>query len=470
MAFLVASALASLPVAYSAVLHSHLTLQNEHIVSLPMWAYKNDCWKKRPISIESNAASFLQYVPGAGIEDFKPFETVLKDGFMEVDCIMDYMVSAGDKFGINKLNYKLEDVSNVSIVHYRDVVKKMDQEKMTQKVCFEFCRTVPNMGFFGLQNNKCYCAPYYLATAGDSSQCDQACEGDSTLMCGGNSKSSVFAMHNCENTQAQLTASDTKATSLAADMKGKVKIAKGLSEDMQKAGAAGEGRFGMQGDAVAGGLMMSAKVSAGKIAAQAEKVDTLASELEEHSKNAKGITDFKDPAEVTEAEEIMASIDKTTAEATEATAILDKMTSLASPDPDKEGSAGEYFPIMHFVDKKYDNVPSTCGGDLVNAPIVNESPDGCASACNANFQTCVGFSYFGDGTEKLCFLFSKLKTAFYYTGCEKAAFLQGHAEKLPEVTCYAKLSRFEGTSLAPDPSGNCKQCLRKATKANRCYK
>jgi hypothetical protein len=469
MAVVFAASALALPLAYGAVLHSHLTSQNEHIVSLPTWTYKNDCWKKRAIPVVDGAASFLQYTPGAGIKEFKPYETVLKDGFTEVDCIQDYMVSAGDKFGINKLNYKLADVSNVSIVHYRDVVKKEDQEKMTQKVCFEFCRTVPNMGFFGLQNNKCYCAPYYLADAGDSSMCDQACAGDATLMCGGNSKSSVFAMHNCDNTEAQLTASDTKATSLASDMKAKVKIAKGLSEDMQKAGAAGEAKFGTQGDAVAAGLMMSAKVAAGKLVHQAEKVDTLAGELDEHSKNAKGIKDFKDPAEVTEAEELMASIDKSIAESTEETSKLDKLTKLASPEPDKEGSAIEYFPIMHFVDKKYESVPSTCGGDMVNGPIVGESPDGCASACNANFQTCVGFSYFGDGTEKLCFLFSKLETAFYYTGCDKAMFLQGKAE-IPSVTCYAKLSRFEGTSLAPDPSGKNKQALRKATKANRCYK
>merc|ERR1719398_171510 len=103
---------------------------------------------------------------------------------------MDYMYSSGDKFGKNKHNNKLEDVSNVSIVLYADVVKKEDQQAMTQKVCFEFCRSVPNMGFFGLVNGRnCYCTPYFSAMASDSLQCDAVCPGENTLMCGGKSKS-----------------------------------------------------------------------------------------------------------------------------------------------------------------------------------------------------------------------------------------------------------------------------------------
>ena len=106
---------------------------------------------------------------------------------------------------------------------------------------------------------------------------------------------------------------------------------------------------------------------------------------------------------------------------------------------------------MHFVDKKYDTLPSTCGGDLVNDPIVGESPDGCASACNENFQTCVGFSYFAP--EKLCFLFSKFKSAFYYTGCksliQQPAFLQenkvkGPTTKLPVMPNCPKFERSRG--------------------------
>jgi len=432
-----------------------------------MWRYKNDCFLRRPVT--GLLQTKVDYVPGAGIKDFTPFDTVLKDGFMEIDCVKDYMYNHGDKFGDNKHDYKLEDVSNVSIVHYEDHVKKEDRKPMTQAVCFEFCRTVPNMGFFGIMNGRgCYCAPYYRQMAGDSSQCDAPCPGDNSIMCGGKSKSSVFALHNCESTERDLKASDSKAAELAGTMDSNVKDAVKASKDMQKAAAALQKSFGGVGDSGATGLMQKAKQSAGKLVHSAEDVEELSKELKELSKKAKAIKNFKDSAEVTEAERIMENVDASVAKSSAANAKLESQIELANPSPDTKGAAEEYFPIMYFVDKKYESVPSTCSGDAVAEPIVGESPDGCASACNRNFQTCVGFSYFAP--EKLCFLFSKFSTAFYYTGCGKAAFLQGGKAKPADVTCYAKLSRFEGTSLKPDGSGKCKECLRKATKADRCYK
>jgi len=81
-----------------------------------------------------------------------------------VDCVKDYMYYRGDKFGDNKHDYKLANTSAVSIVHYEAFVAKEDRVEMTQKVCFEFCRTVPNMGFFGIVNGRgCYCTPYFQA-------------------------------------------------------------------------------------------------------------------------------------------------------------------------------------------------------------------------------------------------------------------------------------------------------------------
>lgn len=466
MAPLLATAVSlTLSSVFGAVVKSHDTLQNEHIVSLPMWMYKRDCFKKKPVT------GLLQYVPGAGIKEFTPFDTVLKDGFMEIDCVKDYMYYHGDKFGDAKHAYKLEDVSNTSIVHYEAHVKKEDRKPMTQSICFEFCRTVPNMGFFGILNgNSCYCAPYYKQMAGDSSQCDNACPGDSTIMCGGKSKSSIFALHNCESTQSDLQDADKKATELAKDMDKNAKKATDLSKDMQKGGASLQKAFGGVGDSAAANLMQKAKEAAGKLVHQAEDCEALSKELGDLSKKAKTIKDFKDAAEVTEAERIMENIDASVAKASAANAKLEKLIELASPSDTKKGSAAEYMPIMHFVDKKYDTMPSTCGGDMVNGPIVGLDEDGCASACNEEFQTCVGFSYYG--SEKLCFLLSKITTAFYYTGCksllQQPSFLQS-SKGSPDVTCYAKLSRFEGTSLKPDPSGKCKACLRKATKANRCY-
>merc|ERR1719199_2309884 len=158
------------------------------------------------------------------------------------------MFYRGDKFGDNKHDYKLESVSDVSIVHYDAFVAAEDQAPMTQKVCFEFCRTVPNMGFFGVVNGRsCYCTPYFKPMESDSSQCDSVCEGDNTIMCGGKSKSSIFAMHMCDSTKEDLAVRDGNAKKLMQSFVLQVKAAKSDSSDMQMAAADLQKRFGAVG-------------------------------------------------------------------------------------------------------------------------------------------------------------------------------------------------------------------------------
>jgi len=396
---------------------------------------------------------------------------VLKDGFLLVDCVKDYMYYRGDKFGSNKHDYKLGPVSNVSIVHYDAFVAKEDQVEMTQKVCFEFCRTVPNMGFFGLVNGRgCYCTPYFKPMESDSTQCDAVCEGEKTTMCGGKSKSSVFAMHMCASTQADLGTRSGTASSLKADMDAKVNAAKGHSKDMQSMGAKLQKSFGAVGDSGATGLMQEAKGFAGTLLHKAEEADEAATKLGSLVKAASGLKGFTDPETVTKAERIMEDIDEAVAAGEAVTAQLDKLTALASPSPTTAGAAKQYYPVMNFVDKEFNGVPTTCSGTEVAEPIVGESEDGCASACDAHIHSCVGFQYFKDGKNQLCFLFTKFSTGFYYTGCgKKASFLQEAAAPF-DAKCYAKLSKFEGTTLKPNPSGKCEQCFKTLTKADRCYK
>jgi len=143
-------------------------------------------------------------------------------------------------------------------------------------------------------------------------------------------------------------------------------------------------------------------------------------------------------------------------------------------------SFDQYYPAMYFVDKDYENVPATCSGPLAAKPIVSGSKDACASACDLNIHTCVGFQYFKSNGKELCFLLSGFNTGSYYTGCGKS-FLQEKsksflladthdAKKAPyEAGCYAKLSKFVGTTLEPNPSGKCDQCFKELTKADRCF-
>merc|ERR1719171_1442614 len=414
------------------------------------------------------AAALLQgsNVPGAGIDKFKPFDTVLKDGFLLVDCVKDYMYYRGDKFGDNKHDYKLGPVSNVSIVHYEKFVAKEDRVEMTQKVCFEFCRTVPNMGFFGIVNGRgCYCTPYFTPMESDSSQCDAVCEGEKSTMCGGKSKSSVFAMHMCDSTKDDLGTRSGTATSMKGTMDGKVKNAEGLSKDMQSMGAKLQKTFGAVGDSGASGLMQDTKVFAGELEHKAEDADEAAKKLGSLAKDASGLSDFTDPATVTKAERIMEDIDEAVAAGEAVTDQLDKLIDTGLPDA-KAGAAKQYYPVMYFVDKEFEKVPSTCSGDIVAEPVVG-SADACASACDANIHSCVGFQFFKQGDKSGCVLFSNFKTGSYYTGCG-GAFLQTKAAPF-DATCFAKLSKFEGTTLKPNPSGKCAQCFKDLTKADRCY-
>jgi len=438
-----------------------LDAKNEHLVSMPMHQFKQDCGTETRLHFNPDAPAFLQNVPGAGVDAFKAYKTVLKDGFLEVDCVKDYMYYRGDKFGDNKHDYKLGPVSDVSIVHYAAHVKKEDQVDMTQKVCFEFCRTVPNMGFFGLVNGRgCYCTPYFKPMESDSTQCDAVCEGANTLMCGGKSKSSIFAMHMCDSTGDDVAARSATAGSLKASMDAKVKNAKGLSTNMQDRSAALQKTFGAVGDSGATGLMQTAKQSAGTLVHAAEDAEATAAVLGDLVKDAAALKDFTNPATVTKAERNMESIDETVAEGEEVTDELDKLVAVASVK-DVAGAAKQYYPVMYFVDKEFENNPTTCSGDAVSGPSVGATEDGCAASCDASIHSCVGYQYFEDGDNSLCFLFSKFSTGFHYTGCKKGP--------SAAAKCMAKLSKFEGTTLKPDGSGKCAQCFKKLTKADRCY-
>jgi len=98
---------------------------------------------------------------------------------------------------------------------------------------------------------------------------------------------------------------------------------------------------------------------------------------------------------------------------------LGRLVALAKPSREELGAGKQYYPLMYSVDKKFKDSMQTCSGEKVDQPIVGESLDGCAAACDAAINDCVGFSYFGVGETSLCFMFSSLRSATYYTGCGK---------------------------------------------------
>jgi len=312
-------------------------------------------------------------------------------------------------------------------------------------------------------------------------------------MCGGKSKSTVFAMHMCQSTKSDLKDLGSEASTLKSSLGRNAYEAENLARSMQSTATTLQKTFGNVGDSGATGLCQKAKVFAGELEASAKAAQKVYKEIGTLLYEAGTFSDFTDPATVTSAERNMEATEEAIAAGIAANDAVEKLIELATEEHSygpsgSYGPSAQYYPIMYFVDKEFEDVPSTCGGDTTEKPIVKASKDDCAAACDNDIHNCVGYQYFGLRS-KLCFLFSKFDTAFYYTGCGGSSrrFLQvkstpanatkllahetqGKASSAPfEAVCYAKLSKFEGTTLKVDKSGKTDFGMKKITKADRCY-
>ena len=138
--------------------------------------------------------------PGAGMDSTLGLKKVYKDGYFHLRCMMDKMEDAADWHDELQREHKYNIDTNVTIVRYTDRVDSEKQQAMTPSVCFEFCRTVPDMLHFGLTNGRdCYCTPYFMQGTGDG-VCDAGCEGDSSITCGNtNGMADIYEMHSCND-------------------------------------------------------------------------------------------------------------------------------------------------------------------------------------------------------------------------------------------------------------------------------
>lgn len=458
-----------------------------HLSSSQKW--KQDC--KRQQSVHPVVKSLAQFNklnksenPGAGIEGYDslaPFKKVYKDGFMMVDCVKDAMYESGDKFGNNKHSYKMGSISNTSIIHYAEIVAKEDRKPMTHAVCFEFCRGLESMVFFGINNGRdCYCTPYYKAMASDDSTCDATCEGDTSSICGSAKKSTVFSMHSCDDTDKDVA----KATSASKKVRDALKtLSDKMVDDTKKAEADAammQKSFGAAGDPDISAMLQQAKAWAGQTLKAGQDGQDMAKSLK--SAEDKVTTAFKgeDMSDYKALNKVESAIKALTKLVGEADSLLEANSEMWNstqlPIGDKPADWDKtYYPIMYFVDKEFDDVPSTCSGELLGKPVLNYGADECAAACDSLVGKCVGFAFLED-QGGVCFLYSKFKTAQYYTGCgppsKGASFLQTSkkAEGPFDAQCVAKLQFFEGTSLKPNIKCPTDNCLKELTKANRCFK
>jgi len=447
----------------------------EEMISSPNW--KRDCFKR--FQFPKSSTNFAQVNkignPGAGMDpdSIEPYVTILKDGFFKVACVKDAMYEHGDKFGNNKHSYRMGDVTNSSIVHYTEIVPKRDRKEMTHAVCFQFCRGIPDMSFFGINNGRdCYCTPFYKKMASDSSKCDATCEGDDSTLCGGKRKSTIFSMHICDDTEQDIRKVQKTGMKVRDALDTLSGAMKASSEEAEKDANLMQKSFGLAGDPAMAGMMQRAKIWAGTNIHSAkdafEVVDKLDRLDQRSAYRDKDFTKFEDRKW---AESLVKDWQEATVEAGklfEANSKIWKITQPPRGRDSKDDAKKQYYPIMYFVDKDFEDVPTTCTGDLIDEPILNYDPNECAASCDAMPGRCVGFAFFwADGG--VCFLYSKFERAQYYTGCGGSFLQKQYKKNTPfEANCLAKLQFFEGTSLKPDIK--CKNCLKEVQRADRCFK
>jgi hypothetical protein len=349
---------------------------------------------------------------------------------------------------------------------YDDIVPKPDRQPMSPSVCFEFCRTVPDVHFFGVHaGRKCYCMPAMKQIAGDDSRCDAVCEGDAGNMCGSMTKSSIFEMHMCDGLSKDLEKASTKVATATKEVDAAFDELNKVAKKMKKSAESVQEAYGNAGDVAASGLAQAAKVQAGKLLEATKAAKELSTEMGSMTTKAQatltmvdgGTLDYK---ATVEAESLTADMSFASQEAM---AGADNLTKLAQKtDADfgnrtmKANYSETYTDILYYIDRDHLGKPATCGGDLLGSPMVG-SLEGCARACSNHFQDCVGFTWFDD---ELCFLISKFKTVTFYTKCEAK-------NGTTMTSCKAMFSKFVGTSLRPDPKGEGKNGVI-PTKADRC--
>jgi hypothetical protein len=480
-----------------------------HHVHSEGYTHRGDCWTHR--GVHRHQSAFLQQtphtlqepqlaLPGAGMhpDEIEPFQTVTKDGFLFIACVKDAMLEHGDKFGNNKHRYNMESTGNVSIVHYSEIIPREDRQHMTINRCFDFCRTVPNMVYFGLHAGRdCYCTPYYKPTPGDSSNCDEVCEGDPSQMCGGQVQSSMFEMHSCADTRSNLEDILSEVQDvilfhledLASDLRDVAENGQYDAEELQKV-------FGQAGGPDVSNYMQEVKVYSGELLKAAEEAESLIQSMQDPYDAAqqslnRNLHNFDN---IKVAEDAIKNLKKGLAQAGKISDTMKTYMKVAHPislvedleNVNITAAAEQYYPIMYFADKDYQTQfvvegqsmyhhPTTCTGKLLQI-VFGGIPGDCAQACDGLPGKCDGFQFF-DFNDGLCLLFESVLTVQQWTGCT----LQSPAPF--NAQCFGKLSRLEGVGgIAPredkileeaqkvrQGTGKCAHCLEKMEKSERCY-
>jgi hypothetical protein len=362
----------------------------------------------------------VQKLAGGGadgtVDGVSPHMNVYKDGFWDAGCLSDEMVKTGDKFGDGKFNYKSQGSANTSVVFYGEIVEPDSQKPMTPKVCFEFCRTVPDMTFFGLiYGRECYCSHYWKKTTGEG-VCDLPCEGDAGSICGGAELSSMYQMHKCVGGLAQdVEDLEAKVDETYEGLTAAETVLHDQGEALQLSGE----KLESYAEGSASGLAQAAKVAAGPVIHASEDLAELVGEID-------ALTLGPDPSadlsfdERKEVEEYMKSIKEIMDASEQAMAAGDELQAATGTKEKQTEYEVTFVQAMRQIDAEYQDKMVVCEGDSTGMPKVGLSWSECAEACDkeapkASEDYCVYFQHFEfPGESPLCFLYTDITAVTTY--------------------------------------------------------
>jgi len=401
-------------------------------------------------------------------EEVEPLVKVFKDGYSITGCFKDQMYEFADMYGDNADKYRM--TSNISIVKYSEVMLKDAQKAMSPRLCYEFCRTVPDMVYFGITGGRdCYCMPFYQGGASGSEICDLPCPGDPMLMCGGKFKSSIFEMHMCADTAGDLLYNAVKAEMELVYFYDTAFMTDKLGHHLETGGKMLQKVAGSVGDMGASALGKEALKEAASLfdpntgwGACRPDYRTLLNVYDD----AKPLydADFTWAKNLQKAEDSIRMMDSVRKKLNLCAQIAEGpilavypyyfgfMDSLDEKDLQKrsdkyvDGLVG-FYPAIYMKNSEAPEEMSSCKGELLGRP--KPIPfSACAEACDQIHTPfrCAGFQYFqfmdGDKQIPLCFLFKEM-------------------EEVRQYRCPA----FEGGLVLDQQKTKARQTLRGAAKA-----
>jgi hypothetical protein len=415
--------------------------------------------------------------------------TVYKDGFQYVGCMQDEMEHIADPVGENRHSYSdYAAFTNVSITRYADVIDEEHQEKMTIRVCFNFCRAVKGATFFGLLHGRdCYCTPFKREKPSEGGVCDRPCEGDASKTCGGQNMASVYGMHLCDDTEEELATVIEEAKEAFSKLQHAATSCMHAVRSLTSRGTALMYVAAKGGDMESHDLGQRAKEEAATLKKFADPAFYQALELNEEFLRAELLRgqNFASTVVAVMADMSMAELRKLTplakkkaieieAEAAKRKPIVEgdtptntvrkftpwwlrsckeeKIRDLPEPSitiAEAESARETFVPILELASRWQDGIEwesanvtnftqTSCNGDFASNPIIGVSPAECAAICDtinpaSSDDYCVAVGHYKMSEMDICFLFKDV-TAIWeynctYTGEDEEESLVQHQKK-----------------------------------------